>query len=197
MAGRLTPSEPWEDVLHFAECALFVADHDLRLLWCNDAFASVLGWPRERLPTLDIENLSHPDDRDDAMRIARVSLASMEPRSFVCRMLDAQGDWRWIRWDGRPLEDRRVVGRARRLDHAAPAQARSADAAAPEVESAAIEVIVHDFNNLLFALSGGIELAHEQRHTPDVLADTLAILERAVTQARAVNKRLLELVCQR
>jgi hypothetical protein len=68
---------------------------------------------------------------------------------------------------------------------------------AHELTPSVVEAIVHDFNNLLFALTGGIELAHEQLHTPDVLADTLTMLERAVDQARAVNQRLLDLAYPR
>lgn len=194
MAGELTPSDPWEGVLDFAECALFVADHTLHLLWCNDAFTKVMGWSREQLATLEVHSLVHPDDRPDTQRITSVALDRLQARSFVCRMLDADGGWRWIRWDGRPLADQRIVGRARRIDLPTLAPAGSPKVTPPETQSAQVEGIVHDFNNLLFALTAGIELANEQVHAADVLVDTLSMLDRAVTQARKVNRRLLDLL---
>lgn len=56
---------------------------------------------------------------------------------------------------------------------------------------------VHDLNNMLCVLACGIELAHDQVAEPEVLADTLSELERAVAKAIEINRQLGDLLIER
>ncbi|HXT80738.1 MAG TPA: ATP-binding protein [Acetobacteraceae bacterium] len=184
----------WE----LSEDLLVVADYDGCLLRINEAWSRLLGYDNAVLLTQPYAGLVHPDD------LARVQAAledmrrTARPARFDNRLVAADGSCRWIAWTLSPDPDnRRFHGVGR--DMTAEVQATDALRQAEEQLRQAQKMealgrltggVAHDFNNILCAILGNLELI-EIRFKDERLRKLIQAATRAAERGARLTEQLL------
>jgi PAS domain S-box-containing protein len=97
LEDTVVPDEPVRDqrlFYTFEQAAIGIAhlSLDQEWLWVNQRFCDILGYPREELLKMTLEQVTHPDDRGSHAELARGALAGQAPEYSV--------DRRYLRPDG-------------------------------------------------------------------------------------------------
>ena len=91
-----------------------VLDFTSALLWWNAAFERTLGYSRDELLHMHLDDLVHPDDRDTYQANEATLAENGEAGLTQVRFLTRQGEWRWLEWTTRvDFERQRAYGAAR------------------------------------------------------------------------------------
>ncbi len=91
-----------------------VLDFTSALVWWNAAFERTLGYSRDELLHMHLDDLVHPDDRDTYQANEATLAENGEAGLTQVRFLTRQGEWRWLEWTTRvDFERQRAYGAAR------------------------------------------------------------------------------------
>jgi two-component system, cell cycle sensor histidine kinase and response regulator CckA len=193
-------------ILNSVPQGIFWKDRDSVYLGCNEVFARAVSRPDadsvrgltdadlSRSP--EVERMYRDDDRE-------VMESNRPKRHIVESFLDPDGTERWVDTTKVPLadEDGQVYGvlgvwddisdlkrteqeRARLID-----QLRQA--AKMEAVGRLAGGMAHDFNNVLTAITGNLELARDELHSPTATAGYLDDVQAAAERAAALIRQLL------
>ena len=178
----------WE----FSEDLLVVAEHDGFMLRVSPSWHRLLGHEEAGLLRMRFVDLVHPDDRPVmAGALARMQGAN-QPARVECRLMAADGTWRWIGWTLAPEPGSRRLsgvgrdGTAERAQAEALRQAEDALRQSQKMEAVGQLTggIAHDFNNLLAGITGSLELVRTR-----IAQGRLADVDRYVVAAQGAAKR--------
>jgi len=144
---------------------MLVADSEGGIVRTNPAWSEILGWLPEDLIGLSLFELIHPEDLAYTREGARdITEHSIRLTQFENRYRCKHGDYRWISWTAQAADGFMVgVGRDITEDkEQALALAAAEDALRQSQKMEAVGQLtgglVHDFNNLLAAINGALEL---------------------------------------
>ncbi len=76
---------------------LATISHEGRFTLLNPAWEKVLGWSREELRAVPIEEFMHPDDHEQTAEIMQSDESAGE-QTFTNRYRHRDGEWRWLLW---------------------------------------------------------------------------------------------------
>jgi two-component system cell cycle sensor histidine kinase/response regulator CckA len=162
----------------------------------NPAWEKTLGWSREELLARPWIEFVHPDDRP-ATRAAAERLRAGEPLvSFENRYLCKDGGHRRISWNSHPLPEAGLAyAVARDITEKVALEARLRQSLKMEAVGRLAGGVAHDFNNILTAILGNVELAQDQlaRSLPDGGSpqEELRQIGRSAERAAALTRQLL------
>lgn len=80
---------------------LCISDFETKFIRVNDAWTSVLGWPRGELEGTSYMDLVHPEDRAPTLREAKKFNTGEEVLAFRNRYRTKSGDYRVLEWQAR------------------------------------------------------------------------------------------------
>ncbi|HEY5629959.1 MAG TPA: PAS domain-containing protein [Candidatus Limnocylindrales bacterium] len=154
-------------------------------LWFSEQLERILGWDPDALDNFDDWNaIVHPDDLPGCRAVWD---AQPEVWTLEYRVRHADGRWVWVRDRGRrtPVSGSRPGGVFSLITDITELRAlgeRARQAERLEATAALASGLAHHFNNLLFAVSGYLEMAIDEAERPQARADLEADL-RAARQA--------------
>ena len=88
---------------------LCVMDEDGRLRTINPAWTALLGLTEKQLVGARLAELVHPEDRVTTENSLRHLVEGETATTFEARMRSGDAEWRWIRWNAAPSEDRSAI----------------------------------------------------------------------------------------
>jgi PAS domain S-box-containing protein len=135
-----------------------------RFLTVNPAFTEAFGWSADEATTRPFMEMVHPDDREDVAQHMGILAEGTPLVGYQTRVLHKDGSHRWVQWTISP-EGELLYGVARDIT----AEKQQADALRQAEEalrqSQKMEAVgqltgglAHDFNNMLAAVAGHLEL---------------------------------------
>jgi PAS domain S-box-containing protein len=140
-----------------------VIDRRWKILAVNPAAGSLLGYTEEEAIGRRFDKFMHPSDLSLAARSIRAA-ASGPVGDFEARLRTKDGDWRWFSWSAAPgVGEAFVIGRDVTLDKERRQELEEAKEQllhARKMDSLGQLTggVSHDFNNLLTAVLGGLDL---------------------------------------
>jgi len=146
---------------------LCIADFDGRLKQVNPAWTRALGWGALELTQTDGIDFVHPDDRPATIAAGERLRQGQEVRSFENRYRCKDGGYRWLSWNAYPLTEQELIfAVCRDVTESKAAQEEHARLEAQLRQSQKMEAVgqlaggvAHDFNNILTAIFGQLDLA--------------------------------------
>ncbi len=135
-------------------------DQGGRILYSNDRFAEIYGYPKEDLIGMESRHLVHPEDREltDRMRMKRLKGEEDTKSVYDARGVTQDGRTIWIRrrntqitYRGKPA----ILGNV--VDITEQKQTREALKTANEELNDLIHVVTHDLNTPIIAIHGFTE----------------------------------------
>jgi diguanylate cyclase (GGDEF)-like protein/PAS domain S-box-containing protein len=109
---QMAASRAWaEALLQGGSELVVVTDEDTRVTYASPAVHDILGLvPEEAIGIVGLD-LIHPDDVETGLEaLARLVGPEREADAIVLRVIHADGEWRWLRINGRNLADVPTVG---------------------------------------------------------------------------------------
>ena len=175
---------------------LLVTDAAGVWLSVNAAWTTVLGWRSAELLGKTSEWIEHPDDRARTRAEAARLASGMKTARFENRFRHRDGSYRWLSWTAVPDRGRiYYVARDITEEKAAAEALRSAEEQLRQVQK--IEAVgqltsglAHDFNNILSAVLGNLELV-EMRIGNELLRKLLQAATRAARRGSKLTEQLL------
>ena len=180
-----------------------------RILW-QGAIEAMTGYTPEEYAETDIvrwEELVHPDDRQDMLETLKRSEESCGRFDVTYRLRHKSGSYIHVEEHGVFLPDERgvavrMLGTIIDVSGRAAAEAEKEKLEAQLRQSQKLEAIgqlaggvAHDFNNILTAILGNVELSMDElrlESTPKTsLIDSLRQIERSAERASALTRQLL------
>ena len=179
---------------------LCVIDASGRFEATNPAWEKTLGWTEAEMTSATFSYFVHPDDL--APSVAAWSDASrrhLPVMHFENRYRTRTGDWRWLRWDAVPEDDRvYCIARdvtAEKADVRALAETQEALRQAQKMEAVGQLTggLAHDFNNLLSTISNSLQILRIKLATGKIEGAEryIGMGEDSVRRAAALTHRLL------
>ncbi len=168
----------------------------------NRSWARELGYSEQQIEAMQgrlIEHVAHPDDRARLPElIGRWATASdRDVLEVEYRMRRADGEWRWFAARDSVFERdasgkvKAIVGTTIDVTERKLLQSRLQQGQKLEAIGRLAGGVAHDFNNILAAIQGYVELSRRDLHSPAELAQDLDDLEKATHQAVSLTKQLL------
>jgi len=182
---------------------LCVAGFDGRLRQVNPAWTRALGWSAEELTKSPWLEFVHPADVPATIAAGERLRRGLEVRSFENRYRCKDGAYRWLSWNSYPLMEQELIFAVSRdvteLKAAAEERARLEvqlrQAQKMEAVGQLAGGVAHDFNNILTAVFGQLDLAVQalktQYPTARNLLDGMHQIERSAHRASALTRQLL------
>jgi PAS domain S-box-containing protein len=151
-------------IWNVSQDALLVTDADGKWLSVNPAWTSVLGWSEAELLGKTAAWIEHLDDCDSVTAVAARLASGVKTLRFESRLRHQDGAYRWLSWtavpeDGRiyyvarDVSEEKVAAAALRLAEEQLRHAQKMDAVGQLTSG-----LAHDFNNILSAILGNLEL---------------------------------------
>ncbi len=166
-------------------------------LYVSPACEGVTGYSREEMarnPDL-LERMVHPGDRDTVSRHMRHLRDASDKVRFDMRITTKGGEERWIshccqavydddgNWLGRRASNRDITHRVKTQEELLKSKKR---------ESVAVLTagIAHDYNNILYVITGYVEMLKDMGVDGDKSLDFLNEIEAAALRAKALTQQL-------
>ena len=162
----------------------------------NATWTKQLGWRPEDLLDHDFLVFSHPADRD-AIAAAMARAVSAHLPGHEGRMLHEDGGQIWVAWsfssDGASLfaSGRDVTAERQAAEASARSEALLRQDQKMQAVAQLARGIAHEFNNLLQALSGGLELLERRHVASDAGRHLISRANAAVERGSLLTKQLL------
>jgi PAS domain S-box-containing protein len=179
-----------------------------RYEFMNDAFARLIGQPRERLMTQDPFQVwvasAHPDDVEmERAQMGRMAKGEIDRFEFEKRVISTEGVERWVRMDafgtrdagGRlefvtiffmDIEEQREMARTRQRLEAQLREEKKLGAVGKLAGG-----IAHDFNNRLLVVMGYTELLQQALPAESPLAGHVEMVLSSANRAAELTRQLL------
>ncbi len=169
----------------------------------NPAWTSSLGWSAEELTRTHPSEFVHPDDAAATVAAAERLRQGRALRSFENRFRCKNGSYRWLSWNAYAiLEQGLVFAVGRDVTELKAAETERTRLEAQLRQSQKMEAVgqlaggvAHDFNNILTAIFGNVDivLTHlEQReYTAPGLLEHLQQVQRSAERAAGLTRQLL------
>jgi PAS domain S-box-containing protein len=191
-------------VFENAPMGIAIADSEGRFVEVNPSFLDMLGYSLEALRRLSLIDITHPDDREESLRLsADVSQGKTSGYRQEKRCVTQAGGFIWVLvrvtvlrdaagivryWLGimENISDRRQAEKERQQLTAQVHQAQKMEAIGTLAGG-----IAHDFNNLLMAIQGNISLLllNKEPHHRDTAY--LKNIEKAVQRASELTRQIV------
>jgi PAS domain S-box-containing protein len=179
--------ERFRRIFEHAATGIAIVDLDGRLVQCNPAYATMLGYQTDALHRLPFTALVHPDDRaETVVEIGRLQTGEVPFFESECRYLHQSGETVWVRAYVSPLPDgsgkathlvalvtdvtERRQAEAERTALLAKEQAARADAeAAVRARDQFLSIAAHELRTPTAGIKGQAQLALRmlRRGTPE------------------------------
>jgi PAS domain S-box-containing protein len=186
------------------EVFIMIDVDDDRILYASPAFARVFGQPLDDLMCNTEAFVAgvHPDDRERVLDEARARLDG-KPLDHEYRVVLPQGEVRWIRGRGYPIErdaprSSRYVIVAEDITDRKKVESALRDAEDFQLRSQKLEAlgtmaggIAHDFNNILAAITGNARMAAGDLPDDHPAQQSLDEIGKAARRARDLVERIL------
>ena len=170
--------------------AVFVADGAGRFLDVNPRACELTGYSREELLSLSVADTYPPSQRDEARdRIAEVTRGEMTVRERP--LLRKDGTERTVEVNARPLPDGRLLSTARDVTERKQLELQLRQAQKMEAIGRLAGGVSHDFNNVLTAIFGYVDLLREELPADSPAHQDLAEVRKASERAAALTRQLL------
>jgi PAS domain S-box-containing protein len=179
-----------------------------RYEFLNDAFAKLIGQPRERLMTQDPFQVwtasAHPDDVElERAQMARMAKGEIDRFELEKRVISTDGVERWVRMDAfgtpdaggrlefvtlffRDIEEQREMARTRQGLEAQLREEKKLGAVGKLAGG-----IAHDFNNRLLVMMGYAELLQRELSPESPLAGNVEMVLSSAKRAAELTRQLL------
>lgn len=183
----------------FSQAVVGIAEADLegRFVLVNQQYCDMLGYSRDELLALRLQDVTHPEDLPRSLELLAESMRSGKEFVIEKRNLRKDGTLIWVRntvsllrgADGRPafiVAISHDVTEARRLEE----QVRHAQ----KLEGLGVLAgsIAHDFNNLLVGVLGNASLALADLPADSPAAAAVRDIETTARQAAELTRQLLD-----
>jgi PAS domain S-box-containing protein len=175
---------------------LLVTDADGTWLSVNPAWTAALGWSEAELLGKNAAWIEHPDDRESVgAAIARLA-SGVKTLRFESRFRHKDGTYRWFSWTAVPERGRiYCVARDVTEEKAAAlalyqAEEQLRHAQKMDAVGQLTSGLAHDFNNILSAILGNLELV-DMRVGDDTVRKMLQAATRAADRGSKLTEQLL------
>ncbi len=182
---------------------LCIAGFDGQLKQVNPAWTRVLGWSVAELTKRTFLDLVHPDDVPATVASVERLRRGQEVRSFESRYRCLDGTYRWLSWNSYPLlEQELIFAVCRDVTEQKKAEEERARLERQLRQSQKMEAVgqlaggvAHDFNNILTAILGNVDLMQQALAAQPLSNDTPMIelkeVERGALRAADLTRQLL------
>jgi len=100
---------------HLTLDLMCIADYSGKFLFVNPSWVRTLGWTEEQLTARPFVEFVHPEDREATVsETLKLATGEYETLSFENRYLCADGSYKWLLWNAKPMPDRQLVFAAAR-----------------------------------------------------------------------------------
>jgi len=199
---RATAEQRWRDVADQSVGVVWELGPTGRVRFCSRSGLDLLGVEQRDLTGRRALRYVHPDDRRNAMQLARNAIPMRAPlRDLEVRIVRPDGGVRWLAVSGQPLlgPDTRYDGfLGLAVDISRRAQAEQALAQGRRMEAVGTLAggVAHDLNNVLAAVSGYVQLAQAELPPEHVVQADLDSIAQASARGAALVKRILQFARQ-
>lgn len=170
--------------------AVLIADKDGRILDANPRAVELTGYPREELLRLRVLDTYPPEDREvGAARIAEV--VGGKPYIVERRLLRKDGTVLIVDVNASLLPDGRVLGTLRDVTERRQLEQQLRQAQKMEAIGRLAGGVAHDFNNVLTAVFGYVDLLSEELPAGSGALQDLAEVRKAAERAAGLTRQLL------
>jgi PAS domain S-box-containing protein len=183
-------------IWNVSEDLLAVTNFEGYFLSMNPAWTRLLGWTEDKIKSMHVSLLRHPDDAPHSEAGRRQLAAGVPTVRMENRFRHKDGTWRWLQWTmtedngliyvaGRHVTNEKESAAA--LEHA---QRQAAHLQKMEAIGQLTGGIAHDFNNLLMIVSGHAQrLKNRVSEARDVGA--VHAIQIAATRGENLTRQLL------
>lgn len=192
----------FRDLVDRAGVAIVADDRAGRLTFFNRAFAELWGYPEDRLRSMSIWDLIHPEDRE-WVRLRHEKRYAADPSAqawYPFRGVKSRGETIHLEVNTVPQVERgRVVGSLSFIHDISGEKRLEADLARSQKLNALGQLaggIAHDFNNLLMSILGSAELLGLRFSSTDAETLELDTIRDAATRGAELCQRLLAVARQ-
>jgi len=165
--------------------------------WMSENVRALLGYAPEETGGLDwwIDRF-HPSDREGALAEFRAQIASQDRAFNEFRVLHRDGEYRWLRSEGRLVRDARgepveIVGAISEITERKNLEAQVRHAQRMESLGRLAAGVAHDFNNLLTIISGRSDLLLSALAPDDPMRDEVLQIHLAGERGSGLTRQLL------
>jgi PAS domain S-box-containing protein len=188
--------ERFRNMADSAPVALWLADHDGLATFFNKSALSFTGLTMAQLAGTKWTTLVHPDERQDCESAYLSALADRRSFRIECRVLRADGEYRWVSCSGVPRfsPDGQFIGYVgTTVDVTHFKRVHEAALARQKMESLGLLAsgIAHDFNNLLGGILAQAELIEAGLPRPVQREDVERIKTAAVRGGDIVRELMI------
>jgi two-component system, cell cycle sensor histidine kinase and response regulator CckA len=170
--------------------AVFVAGTDGRIHDVNPRALELTGYTRDELIHLNVVDTYPPEDREaGAARIAAV--VGGKPSVAERRLLRKDGTVLTVETNASLLPDGRVLGTVRDVTERRQLELQLRQAQKMEAIGRLAGGVAHDFNNVLTAVFGYVDLLREELPADSSAHEDLAEVRKAAERAASLTKQLL------
>jgi PAS domain S-box-containing protein len=191
MESELKASEDYyRTILDNIVDAVFVADAEGKILDANPRALELTGYSREELLRLRVIDTYPPEDRGmGASRVA--SVVGGTPSIAERRLLRKDGTILVVETNASLLPDGRMLGTVRDVTERRQLEQQLRQAQKMEAIGRLAGGVAHDFNNVLTAVFGYIDLLREELPANSGAHEDLAEVRKAAERAASLTKQLL------
>lgn len=170
-------------------------DLDGRFLFVSPSYCEMFGKTEEELLGHRFIPLVHEDDRE-ATETAMVKLFSPPYSVYIEQRARTKDGWRWLGWaDTAVLDDRgevvEIIGVGRDITERKQLEERLLQSQKMEAIGQLAGGVAHDFNNILQAIRGNIDLAETVAEPDCAAAPHLDEIRRGADRAADLTRQLL------
>src|SRR6266513_3401014 len=192
--ARSTASQASEDyhrtILENIGDAVFVADGAGRFLDVNPRACDLTGYSRDELLRLNVADTYPPPQRDEARdRIAEVTAGVATVRERP--LLRKDGTVLTVEINARLLPDGRMLGTVRDITERRQLELQLRQAQKMEAIGRLAGGVAHDFNNVLTAVFGYVDLLREELPPESNAQKDLVEIRKAAERAAGLTRQLL------
>ena len=177
---------------HIAD-AVFIVDAEGRYLDVNPRACDLTGYTRDELLGMSSPDTYPQEDRAEARsRLREVAAQTGRgSRFFERRLIRKDGSERAVEVNARPLPDGRLLSTARDVTERKQLELQLRQAQKMEAIGRLAGGVAHDFNNVLTAIFGYVDLLHEELPANSPAHQDLAEVRKASERAAGLTRQLL------